>query len=106
MADIDQADKKECEGKKIIHTYPIVKTSDMHEEMKLECVEIAVTACEKHSANNEAAARMIKEQMDKKFGAPFHVVVGEGYGFEITYECKTLLYMYFAGTLAICIWKS
>lgn len=53
----------------------------------------------------QAAAKMIKEQMDKKFGPPFHVVVGEGYGFEISYECKNLLYMYFAGNLAICIWK-
>lgn len=48
---------------------------------------------------------MIKEQMDKKFGAPFHVVVGEGYGFEISYLCNFLLYMYFGGNLAICIWK-
>ncbi|KAK5645561.1 hypothetical protein RI129_006861 [Pyrocoelia pectoralis] len=98
-------DKKELE-KKVVHTYPLVRNSDMIDEMKLESVEIVVTACEKHSANNELAARMIKEQMDKKFGPPFHVVVGEGYGFEITYECKSLLYMYFAGTLAICIWKA
>lgn len=51
------------------------------------------------------AARMIKEQMDKKFGPPFHVVVGEGFGFEISYECKNLLYMFFGGNVAICVWK-
>ncbi|KAB0795588.1 hypothetical protein PPYR_12427 [Photinus pyralis] len=98
-------EKKETE-KRIVHTYPLVRNSDMNEEMRTESVEIVVTACEKHSANNEMAARMIKEQMDKKFGPPFHVVVGEGFGFEITYECKSLLYMYFAGTLAICMWKA
>jgi dynein light chain 4 len=51
------------------------------------------------------AARMIKEAMDKKFGPSWHTVVGEGFGFEISYECKNLLYMFFGGNLAICIWK-
>jgi dynein light chain 4 len=51
------------------------------------------------------AARMIKETMDKKFGPSWHTIVGEGFGFEISYECKNLLYMFFGGNLAICIWK-
>jgi hypothetical protein len=29
---------------------------------------------------------MIKDQMDKKFGAPWHVVVGKGFSYEITSE--------------------
>jgi dynein light chain 4 len=29
---------------------------------------------------------MIKETMDKKFGASWHAVVGEGFGFELTHE--------------------
>lgn len=82
-----------------------MQNSDMSEELKGEAVEIAVTACEKHAANNEAAAKMIKETMDKKFGPSWHVVVGEGYGFELSYECRSLLYMFFGGTLAIVIWK-
>ncbi|GJQ71660.1 DLC-B [Trypoxylus dichotomus] len=97
--------EKESEAKKIVHTYPLIRHSDMAEEVKQEVMELVVTACEKHSANNEAAARMIKDQMDKKFGPPFHVVVGEGFGFEISYECKNLLYMFFGGNLAICVWK-
>lgn len=43
--------------------------------------------------------------MDKKFGPSWHAVVGEGYGFEISYEVKHLMYMYFGGNLAICVWK-
>lgn len=77
----------------------------MSEEMRGEAVELSVTACEKFAANNELAARMVKEAMDKKFGAAFHVVVGESYGFEITYECTTACYIYFGGNMAICIWK-
>lgn len=34
-------------------------------------------------------AQMIKDQMDKKFGAPWHVVVGKGFSYEITYEVGT-----------------
>lgn len=79
--------------------------SDMPEEMRLEATELSVTACEKFASNNEHAARMIKETMDKKFGPSFHVVVGEGYGFEVSYEVKNILYLFFGGNQAICIWK-
>ncbi len=48
---------------------------------------------------------MIKETMDKKFGAAWHTVVGEGYGFEISYDYKSLLYMFFGGNTAVCTWK-
>lgn len=53
----------------------------------------------------QSAAKMIKETMDKKFGSSWHVVIGEGFGFEITHEVKSLLYLYFGGTLAVCVWK-
>ncbi|XP_019799084.1 dynein axonemal light chain 4 isoform X3 [Tursiops truncatus] len=58
----------------------------MPEEMRVETMELCVTACEKFSNNNESAAKMIKETMDKKFGSSWHVVIGEGFGFEITHE--------------------
>ena len=57
----------------------------MPEEMRLEATELSVTACEKFASNNEHAAKMIKEMMDKKFGPSFHVVVGEGYGLIIIF---------------------
>ena len=58
-----------------------------------------------HCVMFQAAAKMIKESMDKKFGSSWHAVVGEGYGFELTHEVKNLLYMFFGGTVAVCIWK-
>ncbi|KAL3269618.1 hypothetical protein HHI36_008682 [Cryptolaemus montrouzieri] len=105
------AEGEKVEDKKIIHTYPLVRHSDMPEEMRQDAVELIVTACEKYSSNNEGAARMIKEEMDKKFGPPYHVVVGEGFAFEITYECKNLLYMFLGKCCYTCmemltIWKS
>lgn len=53
----------------------------------------------------KTAAKMIKETMDKKFGASWHAVVGEGFGMEITHECRNLLYMFFGGNMAVCVWK-
>jgi hypothetical protein len=32
--------------------------------------------------------QMIKDQMDKKFGSPWHVIVGKAFAYEITYEVR------------------
>merc|ERR1739848_707679 len=92
-------------SKRVIYTYPMVKQTDMPDDMKAEVMEMCVNACEKHTTNNENAAKMIKEALDKKFGTSWHVVVGEGFGFEISYELKNLMYMFFAGNIAVCAWK-
>eukprot|EP00241_Pyramimonas_parkeae_P010118 CAMPEP_0114249768 /NCGR_PEP_ID=MMETSP0058-20121206/14329_1 /TAXON_ID=36894 /ORGANISM="Pyramimonas parkeae, CCMP726" /LENGTH=108 /DNA_ID=CAMNT_0001363357 /DNA_START=294 /DNA_END=617 /DNA_ORIENTATION=+ len=84
--------------------YPLIKHTDMLEEMRIEAVELCVSAIEKFPTNLEKATQMIKEGMDKKFGAPWHVVIGEGFSFEITYEMKNLLYMFTGGTHAALVW--
>ncbi|RXN25370.1 nuclear body protein SP140 isoform X1 [Labeo rohita] len=61
----------------------------MPEEMRVETMELCVTACEKFASNNESAAKMIKESMDKKFGSSWHVVIGEGFGFENVKNMRT-----------------
>ncbi|XP_007907984.1 dynein axonemal light chain 4 [Callorhinchus milii] len=104
MADPNETKKEETDARRL-QTFPICRHSDMTEEMKVETMELCVTACEKFSTNNETAAKMIKETMDKKFGSSWHVVVGEGFGFEVTHETKNMLYMFFGGNVAICVWK-
>ncbi|KAL9701304.1 hypothetical protein quinque_004745 [Culex quinquefasciatus] len=75
---MDDQPKAEGEAdKKIVHVYPLVKH----------------------------AAKAIKELMDKKFGTFWHVVVGEGFGYEVSYETKNILYLFFGGNLAIVLWK-
>ena len=94
-------------NKRVIYTYAMVKQTDMPERMRAEVMEMISNACEKHTTNNEKAAKMIRELLEKKFGggASWHVVVGEGFGFDIAYELKSLMYMFFAGNLAVCAWK-
>jgi dynein light chain 4 len=35
---------------------------------------------------------MIKDQMDKKFGSPWHVIVGKAFAYEITYEVRAYIH--------------
>lgn len=78
----------------------------MPEEMKQEAIETCVTAVEKYSENYEHAARMIKDNLDKKFGSPFQVVVGEAYACAITYQEKSLLHMFIGGNTAVVVWRT
>ncbi|KAJ3076128.1 Dynein light chain 4, axonemal [Podochytrium sp. JEL0797] len=77
--------------------YPLVKVCDMVDELKTEVVDMVVTAVEKHIGNYEVAAKVIKELMDKRCGSSWHVVVGEGFGFDVTHEMRNLMFMYFGG---------
>lgn len=74
-------------------------------DMQAEAIEIITTACEKYAQNYELAAKTIKEAMDKKFGTFWHAAVGEGFGFEVSYETKNILYLFFGGNLAVILWK-
>lgn len=51
------------------------------------------------------ACKQIKELMDKKFGASWHVIIGEGFGFEVTHQREQMIYIYYMGTRAILLFK-
>lgn len=59
------------------------------------------------SANGQSqkAAQMIKENMDKRYGPTWHCVIGEGFGFEVTYEARQMLYMQYQEKIAILVYK-
>jgi dynein light chain 4 len=86
--------------------YPLVQKSDMPEELRLDAMETLVTAIEKYPGNYEAAAKLAKETLDKKFGATWHCVIGEGFGFDVTYQMRNLMYMYFGGNIAVLLFKA
>ena len=88
-------------------SYPLIKHCDMESEMRNEAVEIRTGAVEKYGAKDlERASQLIKESMDKKFGAPWNAVVGQYYSSEITAEVKHLLYLFFGGQFAVLLWKA
>ena len=87
-------------------SYPLIKHTDMESEMRTEAMEICTSAVEKYPLNQEKSSQLVKELMDKKFGAPWNVVIGEYFAFEVTTEVKHLLYMFCGGTNAVLVWKS
>merc|ERR1712037_624028 len=48
------------------YQFPMVRYTDMDDDMKKEVMEICNTACDNHAANNELCAKNIKEVLDKK----------------------------------------
>lgn len=69
----------EAERKKIM-SKPHVKFTDMTAEVSGEAQEVVTMAMDKYisTQNWEAAAKLVKETMDKKFGGPWHCLIGEG----------------------------
>jgi dynein light chain 4 len=88
-----------------LHSYALIRHSDMSHSMRNDTLDLCVAACGRHGSCNEAAARAIKEGMDRRFGGSWHAVVGEGFGMEISHEERNLLYMFFDGTVAVCVWR-
>lgn len=85
--------------------YPLIKYTDMTAEMREEAMDTAITAVEKYPNDMEKCTQMIKDQMDKKFGSPWHVIAGRGFSYEITYELRNILYIFVGGTTGVLLWK-
>ncbi|KAG6950090.1 hypothetical protein JG687_00014456 [Phytophthora cactorum] len=89
-----------------ISSRPHLKHNDMTAEVCTETIEIITMACDKHVPvkNYEAAAQLIKQSMDKKFGSSWHCFIGEGYGFDISYQQRHMLYLY-VGEIGVLVYK-
>ncbi|CAL6017990.1 Dynein_light chain [Hexamita inflata] len=83
---------------------PLLIECDMADEERIEATEICVTACEKFPGDPAQCSKMIKEQLDKKFGSFFHVIVGNAYGFTIESEVSHKLQMAY-GYIGILVFK-
>lgn len=87
---------------------PLQRSVDMSSETAAECLEVITMSVDKHTQgptkNFEAAAQLIKITLDKKFGAAWHCVIGEGFGFDITYQARNMLYVYY-GSMGVLVYK-
>ena len=88
---------------------PIVKYTDMKEEMLVEAKENVASCIDKangqHGYNLELACKYVKEQMDRNFGPAWQCIMGEGFSFEVTRQANTTLHMYYAGKISIILFK-
>jgi hypothetical protein len=53
----------------------------------------------------QKAAQSIKDSLDKKFGPSWHCAVGEGFGFNITYNAHSMMYVYYGEKLGVIVFK-
>jgi dynein light chain 4 len=49
-------------------------------------------------------AKIIKETMDRKYGPQWHCAIGEGFGFDVTYQQPNMIYVYY-GKVGILLFK-
>ncbi|KAF4758066.1 Dynein light chain 4, axonemal [Perkinsus olseni] len=70
----------------------LVKHTDMVGDSGGEVVDLIVGAIDKHSTpdgvNMEAAARLIKDSLDKQYGITWHCVLGKGFSFDISAQVR------------------
>eukprot|EP00483_Globobulimina_turgida_P010149 UN10168 len=87
----------------------LIRYCDMNSELSNEAVDVIISAIDKHQTNFEVVqnecSKQIKETMDKRFGATWHCIIGENYGFEVTHEQENLLYLFYQGNIAVLLFK-
>eukprot|EP00088_Acartia_fossae_P061102 TRINITY_DN73353_c0_g1_i1.p1 TRINITY_DN73353_c0_g1~~TRINITY_DN73353_c0_g1_i1.p1 ORF type:complete len:122 (-),score=15.53 TRINITY_DN73353_c0_g1_i1:80-424(-) len=76
----------------------------MSEYWKEDILELITANIEKFIWRSTEISQFIKIELDKKFGCSWHVVTGEEFGTDITFEVGAMLYIYY-GSLAILIWR-
>jgi dynein light chain 4 len=104
--DSTMAEISEAELRKIM-AVPITKSADMvPAETMNEAKDIITMSVDKFVAakNYELMAKLIKETMDKKFGPLWHCVIGEGFGFEVSYQQRNMIFIYY-GEIGILVYK-
>ena len=77
----------------------------MDETMKQEAKEHVMSGIEKFPTDVQAASKLIKEQMDRQFGPSWHCIIGQGYSFDVTRQEKSTILLYYAGSLAVLLFK-
>jgi len=69
---------------------PIIKSADMTQEMQDEVIEITQQSMQLNV--EKEIAQNIKVELDRKYGAYWHVIVGKSFGSFVSHETKSYLY--------------
>jgi dynein light chain 4 len=84
--------------------YPLVVESELNDELQIEALDLIVSCIERSGGSLEICAKALKEDMDKKTGPGWNVVVGEGFAHCVTYTTN-MLFVYFGGNTGVLFWK-
>jgi hypothetical protein len=90
------------EWRKQMNTALVVE-SDLNEDTQTEAIDCIASTLEKYH-DIEQCAKSLKEDLDRKTGPGWQVVVGEDFSHFVTYTTG-MLFAYFAGNMGVLIWK-
>lgn len=54
---------------------PLIRESDLPQELRAEAVDACTTGLEKHAEDLDKAAAAIKEALDRRLGSPWQVLL-------------------------------
>lgn len=78
----------------------------MDDSLKHYAKDIIVTKYILYEPNYEKVSNQIKRNMDQNFGINWNCIVGKAYGFEVSFESKSLLYVRIDENIGVLVWKS
>ncbi|QLG72789.1 hypothetical protein HG535_0D04980 [Zygotorulaspora mrakii] len=87
-----------------INSKPILKASDISDELKDDIFAISLEATNKFELERDIAGS-IKKQLDLKYDTTWHVIVGKNFGSYVTHEKGHFVYFYI-GPLAYLVFKT
>ena len=81
----------------------------MQGDMKTDVLDIITSAIDKFTSEGgidlEGAAKLAKDKMDKKYGAYWHCIMGEGFSYQISAQVQSTMYVYFGKCLGVLMYK-
>ena len=88
--------------------HAIVKETDIQSnELRTEIIDSVIAGVDKYNAmNNEASAKMIKENLDRQYGPNWTVIIGRGFAFDVSSHTGSLMLCYYQGELGLLVYKS
>ncbi len=86
------------------HVSLLVRRCFMSRENTEDALDVILSAAERYSWCADKISAQVKRNLDDRLGAAWHVIVGETFAFEITFESDAFIYVFY-GSLGIVAWK-
>lgn len=99
----------QAELKKKMIGKPVAKSHELSGEMLTELIDAIQTGIESYASlpnMAELATKSIKEGLDKKFGASWQCIIGEGFAYDVSVQSDAFLIMFYNGNLGCMVFKT
>lgn len=84
---------------------PVIKTSDMSEDMQADAIEMAIAAMKEGKHVEKDVAVILRKLFDKKYSPTWHCIIGKRFGSYVTHETGNFIYFYL-GQTAFLLFKT